>query len=250
MTDRWYGYQDPGYLSQRLRAAWDAAKHPPQATAQSGSAGTIHARQQILQGIDYLRRYVGDGNTVNLIWDRSEAKLNLLADLRWEAKSLWGTSGRIQVDAPNAVNLPVKSLSLGYQLVGRDVKLIPEPFIVIGLADLVGPNGKMASSSTPQPVQIAILDDSLLLYSVVQMLHAIFELLHPSADFVIPDQIVGNITLVHDAIHVNFERPPSVCLKWLFTFNLEVRQIVVTDSNVHVEFAGSRWIKSRDFDVK
>lgn len=250
LIDRWYGYQDPGFLSQRLRQSWESAREPVQGITSAGSAGTIHGRRQIRQGIDHLRKYVGDGHTVTVIWERSEARLNLLAGLNWETKDLWGMSGRIQLDAPTAIQLPVRSFSTGYQIVGRDVKLTPEPFVLIGLAELMGPKTNRVRASMPQPAQIAILDDSLLLYSVAQMLQAVFDLLHPSADFVIPDQLIATMTLTDDSIIVDFEKSPSVCLKWLFTFNLAVKRVEVSESNAHVDFTGSRIIKSRDFRVQ
>jgi hypothetical protein len=183
-----------------------------------------------------------------MTWDRSAAQLNLLATKEWTAKDLFGLSGRIQFDAPEAVNLPVKDIAFGYRLIGRDIKLDIEPITLPCLVDRISPNVPQATESTS--FSLTGLDDALLLYNVFCMFRDLFSLLHPQADVILPDQIAASAVLNDDAIIVTFEKSPSVKLIALFSFNLGVKRAVITENNVHVEFNGSRLVKSRDFEVR
>jgi hypothetical protein len=226
----------------------DGRNSPPaevhQGYAATGGAGAIHARNGIQKFAAILRQRIGEGNHIAGLWDRSEAKLNLFAAKDFGLKDWIGRQGRLQIDAPNAIGLPVKTMAISYDIVGDRIFLDAERF-GLELSLLTPKQGYGAA-----PAQFVVLDDALFIYSVVQLMEAIWGLLHPSADIILPDQISWDCVLNGDTITITFDKSPSICLKWLMTFNLAVKKVVITDSNIHVEFSGSRWIKSRDFDVK
>jgi hypothetical protein len=211
-----------------------------------GSAGTIHAKQQIQQFMAYMRRYIGEGNPVSVVWDHSEAKLNLLHAADVQLKDVIGLSGRIQVDAPQSP-LPVKKVGTAYRMVGTGLVLDPEPFTIDGVDSMFKKKSQAVGIS---PVGVFGVDDALLIYSIVCMCRDVFELLHPSADLSLPDQIAATAMLSSDTITISFDKAPSIRLCWIFSINLAIKSVSISDSNVHVEFSGSRWVKSRDFEVQ
>ncbi len=247
----WDGYQDPAMLSRELRLAWDGAGEHPQAVSMAnGVAGAIQASTQIRNTLDYFRRYVGEGNQTTLEWDcNRDGKMSLFAMGEWTAPLIFGTDGRIELAAPNAINLPVKQLAFAYRIRGSDVIVDGDPVALRGLADKLG-TAKGSQIVGAMPVGIVGIDDMLLWYNVFSMFRDIFSLLHPSCDVVLPGQIIANATLNGDSLIVAFDKAPSVKLVWLFTFSLTVKRVTISQSNIHVEFSGSRWIKSRDFAVQ
>lgn len=252
VIQRWESYQDPRTLSHALRKAWDdAGDHPNAASQATGAGGDIHASQQIRQTFDYLRKYVGEGNRSTMQWSRNGSPaLSLFAMGDWDAVGIFGTDGRIQLDSPDAINLPTKSLAFGYRIIGRDMILDADPVRFAGMADRLSLSGSRTRSFGETPVGIIGIDDALEVYWVICMFKDIFALLRPSADLTLPNEVSGNAVLNGDTLTVQFDKPPVVKLVWMFTFKLAVKKVVVTEKNVHVEFSGSRWIKSRDFQVK
>lgn len=228
---------------------------PPMAGQQNisqfGPAGTIHASAQIRQGIKYLRKYVDDGNAVAFIWDRNGAgQVSLFATKDWTTLQLFGNTGRIELNCPG-IKLPVTSLGMGYRIVGRDLLIDAEPVRLIGLADKLSPSNKsQAMRMTATPVGIIGIDDVLEVYWIFSMIRDLASILMPSCDLILPGQISCSTVLNGDEITVDFSQPVTVRLVALFTFNLAVKRVVVTEKNVHVEFSGSRWIHSRDFAVQ
>ena len=69
-------------------------------------------------------------------------------------------------------------------------------------------------------------------------------------DLLLGGNVSASAVLLGETITVDFQQCPSVKLVALFTFHLSVKQVVITEENVHVEFGGSRLVKSRDFAVE
>src|SRR6185437_10261819 len=223
----------------------------------SGVAGKIHAADKIRQGQQYFRQYIGEGNSVSILWNHSQGKVNLLAKSMPQLREIIGTTGRLQVNSPRAIGLPVKEMALNYQLIGKDVKLNMEPFTVLGLVDKISLDQSNVVRDETQvvgsgatPVGIIGIDDALLLYNIIAMCRDIFALLHPSADLMLPDEIAMTITLNGDTFTVDSDKPISAKLTWLFSMTLVVHKVTVSPSNVHLGFGNSSyWVKSRDFSV-
>jgi len=252
VIQKWEGFQEPAALSNALRKAWDAAgDHPHSATQATGLGGDIHASNQVRQALDYCRKFVGSGNRSSMDWSRNGSPaLSLFAMGEWDAISIFGSDGRIQLDSPDAIGLPIKTLAFGYRIVGRDMIIDAEPVRFPGLADKLSLGGKHSQAVGATPYGIIGIDDALEVYWVVCMFKDIFALLRPSADLTLPNDVSGSAVLNDDALTIEFTKPPVIKLVWLFTFKLAVKKVVLTEKNVHVEFSGSRWIKSRDFVVK
>jgi hypothetical protein len=248
---RWDGYQDPGMLSNRLRDAWDKApnQHPMQA---SGSAGAIACGQQIRNGAVYWRKYVGEGNDVHISLSRNgAASVPLLHAKDWDVKSLWGSDFRIEIQAPNAVNLPTKEMGVSCRIRGQDLMPTIDPFTLKGYARYLAPMQQSVAvyGAEGQVVGIIGIDDALFIWSVVSMMRDIFALLRPSVDLMLPENISFTVRLDGDKFNVRFDSGPTVKLVWLFTFALKINTVTVSPTLIHAEFSGSRFIKSRDFQV-
>lgn len=245
---KWTGYKDPGFLSKELREAWDHA--PPMTSAyEAGVGGSVHARDEISKAIGVFRQYIGEGRQAKFSWDRTGAgNFPLLAKGDWSVKALFGEAGRMDLSAPGATRFPIDAIGFAYRIVGPDIVIDPDPITVPGLASRLGPSQHGASASeSATPVQFI---DPLTAWSIFSMLREFWELLHPTCDLILGGNISGNILLNGDTLEIAFKEPPSIKLVALFTFNLRVKRVEISERRVHVDFGGSRLIKSRTFDVK
>lgn len=219
--------------------------HPAQAAY--GSAGTIRAKQKIVESLKIVETTIGECNVMSFSWECSrEGVLNLLAMQDWKEDDILGSEGRLSFSCPDAINLPVKEFAAGYRKRGADGIISPEPFAFPNLYGFMHP----PKSFCAQPAQLIGIDDTLLIYNVICMVRDIFSLLRPSCDLALPAEITGEAILDHGVLKVTFSKPPVVRLKALFTFNLAVKEVYLSADKVHLEFSGSRWIKSREFDVR
>lgn len=251
LTRTWNEYTSPAVLSTALRQAWDGVAESIQATPvmASGSGGSIHAKAQIQQCNAAFRQYIGDGVTVTGTLDRSGASsLPLLARDDWSWIKLLGASGHFQVDAKGAVGLPFDRAGFGYRIRGDDVEMDADGVLFVGLLKRYQLSPSQAVGVSP--AGLFIVDDIITIGSFISAIHTIRELLWPSVDLTLPGQIAGTAVLNGETLTIEFQQPVTVRIQMLFTFNLAVKKVVLTDSNVHVEFSGSRWIRSRDFAVQ
>lgn len=222
----------------------------PSNIASAGPAGTIHAGSQVRQMFAYFGQYIGEGKVSSFDWQRPQSKINLLALKDVEAVEWMGKSGRIQLDSPDAIGLPVKSLAFTYRLVGKNLVIDAEPFTLQGIVDQLGLS-KSASATGETPVGIIGIDDALLVWQIISCIRDIVALLHPTADIMIPDEVAGNAVLNGDILTIKFDKPVTIRIQWVFTFPLAVKTVTIDQSkmNVHCEFSGSKWIRSRDFSI-
>jgi hypothetical protein len=246
----WDQYVDPGTISRALRTAWDDA--PPlgqsvMSSAQAGMAGTLHAQSQIRTALAWWRDKIGEQNKGSMIWDRSGAQtFPLLAKGDWSATALFGTAGHIALSAKDARQLPIDALGFGYQIRGPDVLIDADPINVAGLADHLGGVVK-PQAAVPQPVGFI---DPLTAWSIFSMVQGIYELLYPSCDLQLPGQVSASGTLVGETLSIDFRKGPTIKLVALFTFQLTVQRIEITESSVRLLFSGSRLVKERTFSVE
>lgn len=222
---------------------------PSRSYEATGFAGAIHARQQIDQAITQFRHYVGEGHSVVMQWERNGAeKLSLFARKEWSAKSIFGSEGRFEFSSPDATNLPVTQIAFSYRLRGHDVIIDPDPLPLPGLAERLDPNVVQTASSTP--AQLIGIDDMLFAYSVFSMLRDICALLRPSCDLELPSELSASAMLKEDTLNLSFHKPAKVRLTWLFSFQLQIKSLAISDRRIYVEFDGSRFVKSREFTVQ
>ena len=218
--------------------------------AATGSAGSIQASTQIRATINFFRDRVGAGNIATLVWDRNgDSNLSLMAMKQWNAMMMFGADGRIEIGCPDARNLPMKEFAFGYRIRGSDIIADSDPVVFRGLADSLSISDH-AAALAPIPVGLIGIDDALLWYEIVCMMRDIFSILHPSADVILGPQISASAVLRDDAIVVTFSKGLSLRFTWLFSFNLQVKSVTITDNNIHIEFTGSRFVRSRDFAVQ
>lgn len=240
-------------LDELYRIITKPINNPPRPSniASAGPAGTIHAGSQVRQMFAYFDQYIGQGKVSSFDWQRPQSKINLLALKDVEAVEWLGKSGRIQLDSPDAIGLPVKSLAFTYRLVGKNLVIDAEPFTLQGIVDQLGLSNK-SSAMGVTPVGIIGIDDALLVWEVISMIRDIVAFLHPSADIMIPDEVAGNAVLNGDILTIKFDKPVTIRIQWVFTFPLAVKTVTIDQSkmNVHCEFSGSKCLRSRDFKIE
>lgn len=224
--------------------------NPPsrQSYAASGPGGTIHASSQIQSAMDYFRKYVGEGNSASMVWDRNGAgQISLLARQEWTAQAIFGTFGEIQLSAPSAIDLPFTEVGFKYKIVGRDLIIDADAIKLAGMVDKLGLS-KVANATGPYG--IIGIDDALEIYWIFSAIRDIASILWPSVDLTLPGQIAADAMLSGDTLTVNFTQPPRVKISFLFRFDLGVRKVTIQPHKVTVDFSGSSWIKQRSFDVQ
>ena len=225
---------------------------PPTSFSESysstGPAGSIHASSEISQAMQFFREHIGENVKASLSWDRTGAqKFPLLAKGDWSTVALFGRSGRFELSAVGAKSLPVDSAAISYRVIGDDIQITLDPVLLKGLALRLGPvNGQQSAMSSPVPSTIS----PATILRILQVARGIWSLLHPTCDLQLGGNVSATAILSGDMLTIDFQKCPSIKLVALFTFQLSVKRVEITERNVHVEFGGSRMIKSRDFKVE
>lgn len=211
-------------------------------TRATGVAGSIQGREVIRSALDWWRNHVGDG-TASVEWTRNGSQMLPLMRLRdWTPKAIYGTSGSFQFQLTGAPHtLPVSEALIDYRLVGGQLRLRGETSIDAGLFGIDTNRPKAVAGE--QPVGVS----PMLILSGISM---VMQLLNPQADLTLPGSISASATMHGDELLVTFRDAPSVRLVMLFTFTLRVESVAISKERVTVNFAGSRWIKSRSFEVQ
>lgn len=220
-----------------------------QSYAATGSAGAIHGSSQIRSLLNSWRQYVGENVSVSATLDRTGAQsLPLLARGDWTWIALLGPSGHFQVES-NGWKFPVNHAGFAYRVRGDDVTVDPDAMTLQGLLRQYPLNPKSQAVGA-MPYGLFVIDDIITIGAFISAIHTIVDLLHPSVDLILPGQIAGSAVLKGDVLTVDFSQPVTIKAKWIFTFQLAVKRVVISESNIHVDFSGSGWITSRDFAVK
>ena len=249
---KWEGYQDPAMLSIELRKAWDESPASRQRIATTGYAGSIQGKVQIRQLLEWFKTHIGEGIKAEVRWDRSGVQsFPLFAKGDWSAVALFGKFGHIKLSASGAANLPLESIGFSYTVEGDDVICDLDAITFQGLALKLGPNSRtprssMLAETAPAPSQIGLAS----VWTILSVMRDVWSLLHPTCDLELGGNISASAMLSGDLLEIEFQQMPSIRLVALFTFQLGVKQIKISDSNVHVEFNGSRLVRSRDFAVR
>ncbi len=213
-------------------------------SAPSAPAGAIQGREQIAAGLAWWRSHVGAGS-VSVEWTRNGAQLlPLLRRGTWTPQAIYGTSGTFAFTLTGATTnaLPVDQASLDYRLADGKLRLRGETSIdarLIGI-DTTGPH----AVGEAQPMSLV---DPMTILSVASM---VWGLLHPQADLTLPGAMSATAVMRGEELVVTFRDAPSLRLVMLFTFQLRVESIAISETKVVLSFSGSRWIKSRSFEVQ
>jgi hypothetical protein len=248
-TMRWNQYTDVGTLSNALRAAWDDAGDEPAPThAAAGTGGTFHGAAQIRQCFEWIKAYIGEGIPIAITWGRTGQQVfPLIHKTDWSPLALLGTTGHVNVSTRGANKLPFDEFGLDYRLSGDTVFVRTDE---IKLENILR-RFSMGRPSAPaaNTYGLFVIDDIVAYWTIFSAFRDIASLLWPTVDLSIPGEVGLTAVLTDDALEVVFQQPPTVKLTEIFTFTLDVQRVTVTPSNIHVEFSGSRWVKSRDFPV-
>ena len=215
----------------------------------AGSAGVVHAKQQISDAINQFRHYVGEQNPVSVEWERNGIEqLPMFACSEWTTRNIFGTEGRFEFSSPHGTYLPVKQFAFGYRLRGNDIIVDPDPVVLDGLANRLNPSQSQVYGELP--AGMIGIDDMLVAYNVFSMLRDICALLRPSCDLELPSELIASIVLDDNTLNVTFDKPATVRLTWLFTFRMQIKSVAISEQRVFVEFGGNRFVKSREFAVQ
>jgi hypothetical protein len=245
------GFVTTDQLYEIMHRPHNFPPEPQPSYSAMGQAGVIAGREPIRQVISWFRDLIGPDIPVTGTWDRSGAQtFPLLAKGNWSALAIYGRYGHFEFSATGAKNLPIDRVGFGYQVSGEDVAFDLDKVTVKGLALKLGllppQSSTLTTAPAPPPPKIGVLT-ALTIASAVKNILA---LLWPSVDLTLGGNVSATATLKGDVLHVDFTQGPTVRIRSLFEFNLAVKHVEISESQVFVEFSGSRWIKSRTFAVK
>ena len=233
--------------------------NPPgiqQRYAATGAGGTLHARQYIQTAIDRWRYEIGatkaDGSPVKVqaAWRRTGGQTFPLIHQKpeqWTFQNVMGTLGEFSFVAPGS-KLPSPEMSLQYRRSNGQIRVTGELFLTDAQA---GFPGDALSASGPQmaaPVGFGPME----VLEILKVIQGIISLLNPQADLTLGGQVTATCWLddAKSEIHVEFQEGPALRVVAWWTFNLSVKSLVISPENIHIEFGGSKLIKSRDIRVE
>ena len=250
----WVGYQDPSFLSHELRRAWDSAPTPLQNVETAGPAGAIHAQPYIQTVLNWWKEHVGERTKASFSWDRTGAQtFPLLAKGDWTAEALFGKSGRVEVSVVGSKSLPIDSFGFGYRVLGTDLSIDVDPIVLKGISRKLGLVKNEWYRRVPSLESDRTASSQLGLmtaWTIATILRDLCSLLHPTCDLQLGGNVSATAVLNAELLTIDFQHAPSVKLVALFTFQLSIQRIEIGERNIHVEFGGSRLVKSRDFEVR
>jgi hypothetical protein len=87
------------------------------------------------------------------------------------------------------------------------------------------------------------------MWTIASVVRDIFALLNPTCDLQLGGNVAATGVLKGDTLTIDFQQCPSVKLVALFTFQLSVKRVEITEQSVRVVFTGSRFVKERTFQV-
>jgi len=217
-----------------------------QNASETGCAGSIYGAEHIHGLFDWWRSHVGEGVKASMQWDRTGGQsFPLLANGDWSALAVCGRYGHVQLTAKGAVDLPVEALGFGYRVEGDDITIDADPITMKGVGLLMNPNVK---KSAVEPARVG----TGTILTIISVVRGVWSLLHPTCDLQLGGNVSATGVLNGNKLSFEFQQCPSIKLVALFTFQVAVKRIDIDldRQNVHLEFSGSRWLKSRDFAIK
>jgi len=217
---------------------------PQVAASPNTAAGVLHGREVIRDGLTRWRETIGQG-TVAVTWTRNGSQLlPLLRLTEWSPRAIYGSSGALSCTVTGATthSLPVTDVLIDYRIVGDQMRLRGETLIAASVLGIDTSTPKAIGDAKP----VGFIDPISLL-SVASM---VWQLLHPQCDVSLPGQMSAEATMVGDALVVTFKDAPSIRVVMLFTFQLKVEAVSISESKVVVTFSGSRFIRQKTFEVK
>ncbi len=229
-----------------LDQLWDRIQRnnpPKHEHAVAGVGGSFEGRSLIETGQQQWRERIGEGRTISVRWDRTGSQqLELLHGDPWTVEQICGKYGHFEVSADIAA-LPVKTIGIGYRVDEGKVVLdldpltieIPDGARTVGVGDAAG------------------IDPITLGWGVLSLGRMLYQMLNPQVDLMLPGHMQATAVLNGEQLVITFDDCPGIRVQAWFEWRLELVQVVISPTNIHVEFKPQpgNWfkIKSRDFPV-
>ena len=212
--------------------------------AVSGKAGTLHGKVKVVAAMAWVRENVGEGVQTKFAWGRTGAQLfPLLKGGDWSTLALFGRSGHIYVSAVGS-KLPMYAAGFTYLVVGKDITFDLDPITIEDLANRLGPD-TVGDFKTGDRVGF----EPLTLLAIFSVMRSIWNIFHTTVDLTLGGNVSASAVLQGGMLSVDFTEMPGIKITPIFDFNLSIKRIELTESQVRVLFAGSRWIKERTFSI-
>ncbi len=215
--------------------------------ATTGSAGSMKTHGQIRAFMQAWRDKLGDGaevrGRIDKTGDQRLSVTRLIHGEPWTKKQVCGKFGRVELST--TANLPLKAIGFTYRLEDDDRFTFDIDPLTFGLPSQgYGANGEAVGMD---PITIGL--------SIIQIANALYQILNPQIDCILPGTMSFVAKVEGETLTIKFDDGPSIHVSAWLQFDLGIKQVTITPTNVHVGFdteAQKRnWIRidSRDFQV-
>lgn len=218
----------------------------------SKSVGSLNIRSYVEQATTYIRDYIGEDKEMSFNLDRTGAQTFPLMKkgTDWSALAMFGRSGRITLSTVSDM-VPVKTMGFGYRVEGEDISIDVDAIVFKGLANRL----KTSSSDGMGSGDIEMAEkpmgfDPATILTVLTVMRSVYMLLNPQADLQLGGNISATGVLHQDTLTVNFDQGPSIRFVMFMQFQLAVKSVVITPTNIRLNYTGSRWFTYNDFAVE
>jgi len=226
-----------------LRAA--IAEKAVAAITESPPDGQFVGANVIQWVLDSVRQYFPDGSKIKIGWQRVGGRSALLVGGSHKLVDILGTSGRINVDAEETSNLPLKKIGFGYRVQAGKIaiKLDEVEF------DLPGDDTVSSSGEVGNPMLIA--------WTILGAIKNVYDVFHPTIDVYLAEDIAITAT-IGEACSIQFDRgEPAIRAHWAFFMGLlrveysrPLTGLIISSNEVVFEFHESRIYRDVKFPIK
>jgi hypothetical protein len=218
----------------------------------SKSMGSLNVRSYVEQATTYIRDYIGEDKEMSFNLDRTGAQTFplLKKGTDWSALAMFGRSGRVTLSTVSEM-VPVNTMGFGYRVEGEDISIDVDAIVFKGLANRL----KTSSSDGMGSGDIEMAEkpmgfDPATILTVLSVIRGVYMLLNPQADLQLGGNISATAILNGDTLTVNFDQGPSIRFVMFMQFQLAVKSVVITPTNIRLNYTGSRWFTYNDFAVE
>ena len=219
--------------------------------------GTINVGDYVDQLFGWYNTYLPNNTVAKMDWTRSgDQSFNVLGGKK-EAltlERLLGKTGSFKFvliypeSMSDSEKLQIRELEFFYNVNGDDINFTIEEFTVHGIVKQIN-NQLVLKSSTEQPKGFI---GFMTLYTIVSTARTIWIILHPVADICLGGSLQLSTYLDQQSqqIVIDFQAPPTVKILSLMTFNLAIKQVVISHMKIVTKFTGTMFAKQYTFNIR
>lgn len=235
------GYHSEAELVDKIERNNPSSRIQPTA---SGFGGTLKAREQIQAALAKWSQFLGDGDVLTVIWDRTGGSLNLLKAQTRTTQMICGPFGHLKVSGlPPQWRIENSNVGVIYRLDSGKPEFDVDPFKI----------DYAVSSSTGEPLVATFIDPISIGFDIYDLAVLVYDILNPKASFALGQVVSFTLQIKDGAFLLTFTGTlPQVHVAEYFEWQLPVKTITTDPSSVLITFGPQEYlfpIKDRRISV-